>query len=199
MCRDSLATTGYSTLATAVLTTKRDSMTPVSADVENKVILITGGAQGIGGATARLCAQRGAEVIITDIKTDTGEALAASSAGGTAARPASFPWTCAATRTRSACSMKCRSATVGSMSLICSAGVLKGRAAAAGRLPGRTLRRGDGSERARHLPLRQGGAASAGGQRTGRGPARGIGGRRSGGQLFARLRDQQGRCQLGWA
>ena len=53
-------------------------MTPASADVENKVILITGGAQGIGGATARLCAQRGAEVIITDIKTDTGEALAAS-------------------------------------------------------------------------------------------------------------------------
>ena len=53
-------------------------MKPTSADVENKVILITGGAQGIGGATARLCAQRGADVIITDIKTETGEALAAS-------------------------------------------------------------------------------------------------------------------------
>ena len=53
-------------------------MTSTSADVENKVILITGGAQGIGGAAARLCAQRGAEVIITDIKDETGEALAAS-------------------------------------------------------------------------------------------------------------------------
>ena len=53
-------------------------MTSTSADVENKVILITGGAQGIGGAAARLCAQRGAQVIITDIKTETGEALAAS-------------------------------------------------------------------------------------------------------------------------
>ena len=53
-------------------------MTPTSADVQNKVILITGGAQGIGGETARLCAQRGADVIITDIKDETGEELAAS-------------------------------------------------------------------------------------------------------------------------
>ena len=56
-------------------------MTSTAADVENKVILITGGAQGIGGASARLCAQRGAEVIITDIKDETGEALAASLRG----------------------------------------------------------------------------------------------------------------------
>ena len=53
-------------------------MTSTAANVENKVILITGGAQGIGGAAAQLCAQRGAEVIITDIKDETGEALAAS-------------------------------------------------------------------------------------------------------------------------
>jgi NAD(P)-dependent dehydrogenase (short-subunit alcohol dehydrogenase family) len=43
-----------------------------------KVILITGGARGIGGATAQLCAARGATVIIADIDQADGEALAAS-------------------------------------------------------------------------------------------------------------------------
>lgn len=35
-------------------------------DLSGKVIVVTGGAQGIGGATARLCAQRGATVVIAD-------------------------------------------------------------------------------------------------------------------------------------
>jgi NAD(P)-dependent dehydrogenase (short-subunit alcohol dehydrogenase family) len=35
-------------------------------DLTGKIILITGGAQGIGGAAARLCAQRGGQVVIAD-------------------------------------------------------------------------------------------------------------------------------------
>lgn len=52
-------------------------MTEVVADIRGKVILITGGAQGIGGAAAQLCAARGARVIIADVKAETGEAHAA--------------------------------------------------------------------------------------------------------------------------
>ncbi|MEZ4620424.1 MAG: SDR family oxidoreductase [Caldilineaceae bacterium] len=55
------------------------------ADIRGKIILITGAAQGIGGATAQLCAERGARVILVDIK-DQGADHAASirAAGGDA-------------------------------------------------------------------------------------------------------------------
>lgn len=48
---------------------------------ENKVAIITGGARGLGAATASLLAERGARVVITDILDDLGAAHAASISG----------------------------------------------------------------------------------------------------------------------
>ncbi|MFZ1752282.1 MAG: SDR family oxidoreductase, partial [Caldilineaceae bacterium] len=48
------------------------------ATVRGKKILITGAAPGIGEAAARLCAARGATVLLVDVKADKGEAVAAS-------------------------------------------------------------------------------------------------------------------------
>ncbi len=44
--------------------------------VEGKVAIITGGAGGIGAATARLLAREGAKVVLTDINDDNGRKLA---------------------------------------------------------------------------------------------------------------------------
>jgi 3(or 17)beta-hydroxysteroid dehydrogenase len=48
-----------------------------SGRVQGKVALVTGGAKGIGRASARLLAAEGAQVLISDLDVEAGEALAA--------------------------------------------------------------------------------------------------------------------------
>ncbi|WP_299184549.1 glucose 1-dehydrogenase [uncultured Psychrobacter sp.] len=46
------------------------------ARLQDKVIIITGAAQGMGETHARLCMEEGAKVVLTDINSEKGEALA---------------------------------------------------------------------------------------------------------------------------
>lgn len=45
--------------------------------LQDKVIIITGAAQGMGETHARLCLEQGAKIVLTDINSEKGEALAA--------------------------------------------------------------------------------------------------------------------------
>ena len=45
-------------------------------EIKNNVFIVTGGASGLGGGTARMLAQAGGKVIIADLQADKGEALA---------------------------------------------------------------------------------------------------------------------------
>jgi NAD(P)-dependent dehydrogenase (short-subunit alcohol dehydrogenase family) len=44
--------------------------------IKNSVFLVTGGASGLGAATARMAAENGAKVVIADLQADLGEKLA---------------------------------------------------------------------------------------------------------------------------
>ena len=57
-------------------TTSRHPSSSVSFGHQDRVVLITGGAQGIGAACARRFASEGARVALVDVATTTGEALA---------------------------------------------------------------------------------------------------------------------------
>lgn len=46
------------------------------ARLQDKVIIITGAAQGMGATHARLCVKEGAKVVLTDINAEKGQALA---------------------------------------------------------------------------------------------------------------------------
>ena len=47
------------------------------ARLQDKVIIITGAAQGMGATHARLCIEADAKVVLTDINAEKGQALAA--------------------------------------------------------------------------------------------------------------------------
>ena len=46
-------------------------------DMENKVIIITGGGRGIGAATAELCAKNGAKVVLAELNDEWGKSVEA--------------------------------------------------------------------------------------------------------------------------
>ena len=46
-------------------------------DIAGKVFIVTGGASGLGEGTARMLAEAGARLVIADVQTDKGQALAA--------------------------------------------------------------------------------------------------------------------------
>jgi NAD(P)-dependent dehydrogenase (short-subunit alcohol dehydrogenase family) len=94
-------------------------------NLTGRVIVITGGARGIGEAAARLCAARGAQVVIADIGAEGGEAVAASiRQGGGSAR---FMQVDVREDAQVHALMESVRAEHGSLDgLICAAGVLKG-------------------------------------------------------------------------
>ncbi|MGH8705632.1 MAG: SDR family NAD(P)-dependent oxidoreductase, partial [Burkholderiales bacterium] len=49
--------------------------------IKGSVFLVTGGASGLGAATARMAAENGAKVVIADMQVEAGEKLAKDLAG----------------------------------------------------------------------------------------------------------------------
>jgi NAD(P)-dependent dehydrogenase (short-subunit alcohol dehydrogenase family) len=54
--------------------------------IENNVFIVTGGASGLGAATARMLVAAGGKVVLADVQAEAGEALAAELGGERAAR-----------------------------------------------------------------------------------------------------------------
>src|SRR5215212_4267210 len=48
----------------------------LSMQIKNSVFLVTGGASGLGAASARMAAENGAKVVIADLQAEAGEKLA---------------------------------------------------------------------------------------------------------------------------
>jgi NAD(P)-dependent dehydrogenase (short-subunit alcohol dehydrogenase family) len=93
-------------------------------NLTNKIILITGGGRGIGEAAARLCAERGASVIIADVLAEGAAVADSIRAGGGQARFVPLD-------VRDSAQVEALMASIGSEHgrldvLICAAGVLKG-------------------------------------------------------------------------
>ena len=44
--------------------------------IKNSIFLVTGGASGLGAATARMAAENGGKVVIADLQAEAGEKLA---------------------------------------------------------------------------------------------------------------------------
>ena len=63
--------------------------------LKDKVAIVTGGAHGMGEAEARLFAEEGAAVVVADVLSELGEAVAADiGAGQGRARPCCMGWRC---------------------------------------------------------------------------------------------------------
>src|SRR5439155_19019551 len=52
------------------------SRAELSMQIKNSVFLVTGGASGLGAATARMAAENGGKVVIVDMQVEAGEKLA---------------------------------------------------------------------------------------------------------------------------
>jgi len=50
-------------------------------EIRNKVVVVTGGASGLGEGTARMLAERGATVVIADMQDEHGRAVASEIGG----------------------------------------------------------------------------------------------------------------------
>ena len=94
-------------------------------DLTGRVMIVTGAAQGIGEATARLCAERGAIVVMADANAERGEAAAARLRD--AGRVAEFVRTDVRDDAQVAALVEGAVARHGRLdALVCAAGVLKG-------------------------------------------------------------------------